>query len=83
MSNGFKVEAHWIAPKAVLKDVDGYPEIVPALECAIQIPFNNGVLKYFIMEKLELTNGKKYILEKYDSEKAVVTYRRIKNESRD
>lgn len=76
MSGQFTSEINWVAPKAVLKDYDGYPEIVPGLDCAIGIQFKTG-MKYFIMERLELTNGKIYILERYKTHPATVIYKRV------
>ena len=73
----FTADFWWVEAKCVLKDVDGYPEIFPKLVCGIGMETKQGAA-YFFEQRLNLQNGKSYVLEKYDHDKLVVVYRRIK-----
>ena len=75
-SEKFPIDAKWATTKVVFIEKD-FAQIKNSYPCALAVDPKNGS-EFFLAQKLYTKSGDTYVLEKYDSEKQTVFYRRKK-----
>lgn len=74
--NKFATEAWYASCKVVLME-SNFAQVKQDFACAIGIESNVGD-QFFLCQKIAMTDGREYVLERYNFEKNTVFYRELK-----